>query len=549
MGKKNGELSLRKFEPFADKERNVDLSQWTDEKPICYIGGTYGISSYWNRVILPNTVKYIWDGAFRNCHIDSINLPNAVEEIGGCAFFPLNGAETLDLPDTVNVIEPHAFDGADKVKHIVLPRGIQSCNFLFNFENLETIEMKDSANGETNFIVEDGVLYSADKKKLVKYLKTKKDKVFRVPDEVLTVIGGAFHGNPYLEKIIIPHHYTGTVETNLPMHRDDEHMELVYDYFNEYYSALCSGNTYSAAHFNYEEWEKQNRNWWNPMFAGCTNLKALVYPDGTSAFGEDFDVVKEKLIRLTPFALIVDDDYFQGFFLIDGVVYWKDEDGEYQQLEHYPEEKKDEVFVLDPHTKHINWLENRFIKKFVIHNTDNEELFENQSFDIPSVINLPALEEIEVVGKEGIYFVENGCLFKGDHDLVLAAAGKEELWLTEQKERQKERQKKEEEHWKLVDGKHFFCPELEMGVRKSDDGRYFARIPQNNYHTWTEDFIDEDTGEDTKIERTELCGTVPSEEFELPADCYIAKWLEEGKLKATSEQLYNAMEPFCQKYE
>ncbi len=54
------------------------------------------------------------------------------------------------------------------------------------------------------YVIEDGVIYSADKKRLVAYSPGREDKVYKVPDSVQWIMAGAFVGNSHLEEIQLP---------------------------------------------------------------------------------------------------------------------------------------------------------------------------------------------------------------------------------------------------------------------------------------------------------------------------------------------------------
>ena len=530
-----GKILLR-FDYFADEYRNVNLLQYKGETPIAYINE---IDGDWNDVVLPDSVKIFGMGTFMNAHIKSINLPKMIEKIWACAFFPLCGKETLDIPATVEEIDPHGFDGVGKVKHLILPRGIKNCEFLFNFLNLETIEFKDSSNGQTNFVLEDGVLYSADKSKLVKYLKTKKEKEFRIPDEVTCVIDGAFRNNPYIEKIIVPHHNINTRNVEWTLTKDDENLEELYSSYSQY----NNNDTYWAAHTDFESWEICKQKLHHPLFGGCTALKSLVYDDGAMVFGNDFDVVKEGVTTLMPEEMCVTDQEKNGFILVDGALCWNDTNAGNLLLEHYPIEKKDEVLVIDKRIGHIASLENRFVKKLVIYNTHNEELFRNiGEWDgtIPAYVNLPALEEIEVIGNDGCFFVKNGCLFHMEEDTMRFDIGiQNKRRYGELCDGKKLMPPVIEEY----DGKHFYCPKYEMAVRKSDDGQYFARFKQQVLHAFMEDFVDEDTSDIIKISRLECLDFIMTEEIELPSDsCILAEFDKKGGMTPITEHEYHKID-------
>ncbi len=572
--KQCGGRILVNFKPFADSQGNVDLSQYDGDKPI---GDIAHITGNWNNVTLPDTIKIISTGTFLRANIKSMNLPKSVEMIGCCAFIPWNGTDTLDLPATLHTADPLAFDEADKVKHLVLPKGIKDCRFLFTFTNLETIELKDSANGQTNFVLEDGVLYTADKSTLVKYLKTKTDKEFLVPKEVMHVLEGAFRNNPYIEKIIIPirnikivetqqegrtvqlvqmdGHYIDTVKAGWPSDKNGENLEEVYDCHNQYFSAVATGDTYDIAHTSLNIWEEMQLKWKSPMFAGCTALKALVFEDGTYVYSEDFDVTCEDVADFLPPTLFTGkNDLDDEFFLIDGVQYAISSIDNGQILEYYPAERKDEVFTIDKNTSHILSLESKYIKKLVIDTPFHTLLFNYRLYDddlrseyMRSIVNLPALEEIVLTRDDECFFIENGCLFHTFDDrrfFDIAIPGKE-AWGLSQDDRWIPRKVDAEtvaKTEKELDGTYFFSPMYNMAVRRDEAGQCFAKFGQEIFFLFLEDWVDDDTDEIVKITWANNVGDITAGEIQLSPDCCILdEFNKNGGMLPITEHLYHTI--------
>lgn len=54
------------------------------------------------------------------------------------------------------------------------------------------------------YVIEDGVIYSKDKKRLVAYSPGRKDAVYKVPNSVEWIMAGAFAGNTHLKEIQLP---------------------------------------------------------------------------------------------------------------------------------------------------------------------------------------------------------------------------------------------------------------------------------------------------------------------------------------------------------
>lgn len=129
-------------------------------------------SSAIKTLILHEGLEEIGDNAFALCEIEEVQLPNSVKFIGNCAFFG-EGHEHINIPPHAVLGKHNPFEGS-KVKI-------------------------DCQNPDYQLV--DDVLYTADGKKIIAYLSTKKE--FHIP-EVVEVIGeGAFGNQPQLERLYV----------------------------------------------------------------------------------------------------------------------------------------------------------------------------------------------------------------------------------------------------------------------------------------------------------------------------------------------------------
>ena len=71
-------------------------------------------------------------------------------------------------------------------------------------EMLNDIQKITISKKNTNYAMEDGVLYSADMKELIIYPNGKEDKKFEIPEGVTSVYDSAFEQNEHLEEVTIP---------------------------------------------------------------------------------------------------------------------------------------------------------------------------------------------------------------------------------------------------------------------------------------------------------------------------------------------------------
>ncbi|MCL2671751.1 MAG: leucine-rich repeat protein [Clostridiales bacterium] len=133
-----------------------------------------------DKVIICEGVTSVGDGAFRNMQmqISAVSLPESLIKIGIQAFQG-NEMEEITIPKNVREIGDGGID-------------IHKANRI-------TVD-----SGNANFIVMDGVLFSADMTRLLKYPDTKTQSEYAIPESVLTLDRGAFHMNPYLESVHLP---------------------------------------------------------------------------------------------------------------------------------------------------------------------------------------------------------------------------------------------------------------------------------------------------------------------------------------------------------
>lgn len=172
-------------------------------------------------VIIPTTVTSIGEYAFCECtSLTSINIPTITTISVGC----FKGCKSLESVDFNNVttIEDLAFAECSSF-NMVLPNTITSVGIrafhhtgitnLSISENLSSIgdgafcwcplESISIDSGNTNYIIEDDVLYNTGKTELILYPPFKTDTTFTIPETVTRINKYAFEENYYMEKIRI----------------------------------------------------------------------------------------------------------------------------------------------------------------------------------------------------------------------------------------------------------------------------------------------------------------------------------------------------------
>ncbi len=133
------------------------------------------------KVTLPSSLKVIDYGAFSNCTaLTSITIPSGLTTIGNYAFSNCSALVDITLPKTVTYI------------------GVEAFNECYSMNNI----FVDPDN--LSFTSVDGVLFSKDKRVLVRYPSDKSEQTYAVPDGVKEISMGAFEAAWNLLDITLP---------------------------------------------------------------------------------------------------------------------------------------------------------------------------------------------------------------------------------------------------------------------------------------------------------------------------------------------------------
>ena len=163
--------------------------------------------------------KEIGIGALKDMKaLTSLTLPDGLEKIGVGAISGDTNLKSLTIPDTVNYIDYQAFYGLP-FEEFTLPKSLKTFNYLQGMPNLKKWIISSEC---TDFLADDGVLYSKDYSKLVNFPAQKDATGFvinKATKEICThafektnitsldfsnierIDSYAFYGNKYMEKL------------------------------------------------------------------------------------------------------------------------------------------------------------------------------------------------------------------------------------------------------------------------------------------------------------------------------------------------------------
>lgn len=182
--------------------------------------------TYVKELKIPDTVKTIGAGAFASCsgltkiefsdklteipegvlmgcaNLKEAVLPESLETIGVGAFYGCSSLETLDIPDTVTTIGDYAFQRCYALKEMNIPAAVESFSetALIECPVIETI----TAEGNSNYKVEDNILYSSDGKTLIHAAAASVSGSVYISDNVTAISSGAFSYCSEITELFIP---------------------------------------------------------------------------------------------------------------------------------------------------------------------------------------------------------------------------------------------------------------------------------------------------------------------------------------------------------
>lgn len=207
-------------------------------------------------VILPNSITSVNQEAFVGCSsLQTIVLPKQLKEIGWAAFYGCSSLRSIELPEGVSSIEGRTFEDCSSLKSITLPQGVKKIG-KWAFENCSSLEeislpseiTQVSRNSFYGCSALKKITFTSSDAKSTPYSKAnwryllrnlRKDAVFTngclryredmtdgtpsitiidyvgsdktvtIPESidgkpVTRIKSYAFHGNEYVEKIIVP---------------------------------------------------------------------------------------------------------------------------------------------------------------------------------------------------------------------------------------------------------------------------------------------------------------------------------------------------------
>ncbi len=185
------------------------LTSITIPEGVTRIGNvTFGGCSKLTSITIPDSVTSIEYCAFGGCSkLTSITIPNSVTSIGNSAFWKCSSLTSITIPNSVTSIGNSAFEECIKLASITIPNSVTSIGD-DTFEYCNSLTSINVSKNNKNYCSVDGVLFSKDKKKIIKYPIKKEGTSYKIPNSVTSIGNSAFEDCIKLASITIPNSVT-----------------------------------------------------------------------------------------------------------------------------------------------------------------------------------------------------------------------------------------------------------------------------------------------------------------------------------------------------
>lgn len=155
-------------------------------------------------IIIESGITHIGNTAFYKCsNVQEIIIPDTVTSIGQFAFWDCSSVSNIVIPDSVTELKSGAFMGCDSLSTVNIGKNVSLIDD-YAFGYISGIEQFVVEEENEYYTAIDGVLYSKDETKLIKYTTGSSNTEYVIPDGTLEIETCAFCEAFNLESIVFP---------------------------------------------------------------------------------------------------------------------------------------------------------------------------------------------------------------------------------------------------------------------------------------------------------------------------------------------------------
>ena len=153
---------------------------------------------------IPDSVRTVGDRAMADCrNLSWVKIGNSVTSIGKYAFSSCPELKSVEVPDSVRSVGDGAFAFCNGLERVSIGTGLESIGEIPFLSDSGLKGITVSA-GNPYYASADGVLFTKDMRRLIRYPPGRKGPVYEIPKGVTHVEGSAFESCKGLEQLDIP---------------------------------------------------------------------------------------------------------------------------------------------------------------------------------------------------------------------------------------------------------------------------------------------------------------------------------------------------------